>query len=239
MSSMSSIIIFRDNKKYTFIPENNITDAQFNLNKESKVENDIYEQYDQVTAQLNIHGKLLICNDVNKLQQKNKVINKETYDDYVQNMELNGDKYLQQDEWIYNIINGISEQEKIIAKTSSCIIIPNYTWNENNITQLQVLGFPIQCSIRTLRDLTSEHIPLLLHIKSEGLCNIENKYGLHQNKIKVFINYRPSTYHLHIHFVNIDSEILLSSVEHSHYLDYIIFNLQLDSNYYKKIILDC
>ena len=53
----------------------------------------------------------------------------------------------------------------------------------------------------------------------------------------MFFHYDPSTYQLHIHFANI-AENNGSSVEYSHDLDIVIFNLSLDSDYYKKVLLN-
>ena len=56
--------------------------------------------------------------------------------------------------------------------------------------------------------------------------------------MKIYIHYNPSTYHLHIHFVNNLFHNISSSVEYSHELNNVIFNLELDSDYYKKIVLN-
>lgn len=53
----------------------------------------------------------------------------------------------------------------------------------------------------------------------------------------MFFHYTPSTFQLHIHFTNINNNSINSSVEYSHELGQVIFNLELDSDYYKKINL--
>ena len=54
----------------------------------------------------------------------------------------------------------------------------------------------------------------------------------------MFFHYDPSTYHLHIHFINTRYTENWSSVEYSHDLDIVIFNLRMDRDYYKKIRLN-
>jgi m7GpppX diphosphatase len=75
-------------------------------------------------------------------------------------------------------------------------------------------------------------------MKKVTLNIIETKYGLKEENLKIFFHYNPSTYHLHIHFINIYYTNAGSSVEYSHDLDIVIFNLNLDTNYYKKIHLN-
>ena len=64
---------------------------------------------------------------------------------------------------------------------------------------------------------------------------IEENYELKEENLKIFFHYDPSTYHLHMHFINTKNTKSGSSVEYSHDLDMVIFNLKLDSDYYKKI----
>jgi hypothetical protein len=54
----------------------------------------------------------------------------------------------------------------------------------------------------------------------------------------MFFHYDPSTYHLHIHFVNTSNYDSRSSVEYSHELNSVIFNLSICSNYYKEAVLN-
>jgi hypothetical protein len=66
---------------------------------------------------------------------------------------------------------------------------------------------------------------------------IKEKYGLNETSIKKFFHYPPSTYHLHIHFVN-NRVKFGSSIEYSHELNNVIFNLSICSDYYKKALLN-
>ncbi len=75
-------------------------------------------------------------------------------------------------------------------------------------------------------------------MKQVTLQVIREKYNLEQGDIKMYFHYEPSTYHLHIHFVNTISNQLHSSVEYSHELNSVMFNLNLFSDYYKTIKLN-
>jgi len=190
------------------------------------LQNDIYQKYE---INMLIKSQYIIPNILNK----KKIMMNETYNDYkqfIQNYDMN------KDIWIYNIIDKLSEQENILFRDDKYIFIPTITWNKS-INNLHILGFPIDKNIRCLRDLTKKDIIMLKELKYIGLNIINTNYGLNENELKIYIHYNPSTYHLHVHFVNIAYINVCSSVEYSHLLDSIIFNLELDNDYYKKIIL--
>ena len=194
------------------------------------LQNDSFIKYDATT---NIKGELIICNDISKITRHNNKHIKETYEEYLNDLETRNDK----DKWIYNIIDGISEQDLILYRDDLCLIIPTFTWNSVDIQKLHILCIPIDKNIRTIRSLNKSHITLLQHMRQVALNIIMNKYNLDETNLKMFFHYTPSTYHLHLHIMNLNCE-RNSSVEYSHYLDSLIFNLSLDSEYYKKISLD-
>ena len=121
-----------------------------------------------------------------------------------------------------------------------CICILSYTrsGNTDEINKLHVLCFPRDKALRCIRSLDSSHIGLLTHMKAKTLEVIKSTYNLDETNLKMFFHYDPSTYHLHIHFINVEHTETNSSVEYSHDLDSVIFNLGMDSDYYKKISLN-
>lgn len=62
---------------------------------------------------------------------------------------------------------------------------------------------------------------------------IVQRYGLPTNKLRVYVHYQPSYYHLHVHFNALSYEVPGSSVERAHLLQDIIQNLKSDPQYYK------
>lgn len=220
-----------DNVNYKFIPSKISTFDSIRKN-ELVLKNDIYEKY---RATSEVEGELIICNDLNQMRRFEKKLIRETYQDYL--------KYLSKrdtakDRWIYNIIHRISEQESILYRDNLCIIIPTYMWDGVNIDKLHILCLPTDTTLRSIRSLTSHHIPLLEYMKSITLSIIKEKYGLDEYYIKMFFHYEPSTYHLHIHFVNVAHHEARSSVEYSHELNNVIFNLSICSDYYQRAVLN-
>ena len=220
-----------ENVNYKFIPSK-VTSFDKIVKNNKTMENDIYEKY-EATAE--ISGELIVCNDVSKMKRTEKKLVRETYEEYLTSLKKRDPN---KDKWIYNIIDGTSEQELILHRDELCIIIPTYMWDSVNIEKLHILCLPTDITLRSIRSLTADHIPLLEHMKKVTLETIKAKYGVDECYLKIFFHYEPSTYHLHIHFINTAHYEARSSVEYSHELNNIIFNLSLYSQYYKVAILN-
>lgn len=219
-----------DNIHYKFIPSSLSLDS---IVKDRLVlKNDIYEKYKAVAE---IEGELIICNDTSQTRRTEKKITRETYQDYVKYIKYRDPK---KDQWIYNIINGISEQESILYRDELCIVIPTYMWDGKNVEKLHLLCMPTDISLRSIRSLTSTHIPLLEYMKQVTLDIIKQRFNIDEYHLKIFFHYEPSTYHLHIHFVNVAFHDARSSIEYSHELNNVIFNLSICSDYYQQVILN-
>lgn len=217
--------------KQKFIP-NEVISFQ-NIRKiKTIMANDSFMKYQAIAE---VKGEYIVCNDITKLKKHSKRIVKETYEEYLDFL-LKRD--IEKDRWIYNIIDGLAEQDDILFKDENMIVIPTYIWDSQNIDKLHILCLPTNKFLRTIRDLTLKDVPLLQHMKNVTLKTIEKKYGLKEENLKMFFHYEPSTYHLHIHFINVEYTETGSSVEYSHDLDSVIFNLTMDSDYYKKIKLN-
>ena len=197
---------------------------------------------EQIKNQKQIKNNVKDIKDINEVKYElcnNKKgpsrIIKETYNEYL-NYISKRDK--EKDRWIYNIIDGITEQENIMFRDEFSITMPTYTWDTTNVDKLHVLCIPIDKTIRTIRELTRDHFFLLKHMKKITLDKIEEVFGLKEENLKIFFHYKPSTFHLHLHFVNTKHKDIGLLMEYSHELDSVLFNLQMDDNYYKNIRLN-
>ena len=220
-----------NNFNLKFIPNKVISFKNIKILKKI-LDNDVFEKYEVIAK---VKGEYIICKDSTKLKNNHFKIMRETYKEYI---DFIGKRDCEKDTWIYNIIDNIKEQDKILYRDNLCIIIPTYTWNTINIDKLHILSFPIDKTIRCIRELNKDHINLLKYMKNKTIQIIENIYKLKEENLKIFIHYDPSTYHLHIHYVNIIFLDMDSSVEYSHEINNVIFNLSIDTDYYKKIILN-
>ena len=218
-------------KKYTFIVKSNWTDCI--VEYDNIFSNDVYQKY---KSRLNgVEGELIVCTNLNKLDGFCKKIVQETYQEY-QEFILSRD--FTKEQWVYNILDGIAEQNEILYHDDLVVIAPNYTWDSLDLSKMYLLLFPTDKSLHSIRDLNSTHINLLEHAKSKTLEIIADKYGFDSSIIKMYLHYAPTTYHLHIHFVLISNTDANSSVEYSHDLNTVITNLKIKSDYYQSVMLN-
>ncbi len=220
-----------DNVNYKFIPSR-LSAIDSIVKHQLVLKNDIYEKYNAVAE---IEGELIICNDTNKMKRFEKKIVRETYPDYLKHISK---RDIEKDRWIYNIIDGTSEQDSILYRDELCIVIPTYIWDGKTAEKMHLLCLPTDTSLRSIRSLTSTHIPLLEHMKQVTLNVIKTNYDIDEHYVKMFFHYEPSTYHLHIHFVNVAHHEARSSVEYSHELNNVMFNLSIRSDYYQQAVLN-
>ncbi len=227
------------NKKYTFILQSKWID---NIKKEENIfENDVYKKYNCHIDKL--EGELIECSDLTKLDGFCKKIVKETYQDY---KEFISKRDFKKEQWVYNILDGQAEQDKILYRDDTFVLLPNYTWNYNpatdnsnvDISLMYLLAFPTDKTLHSLRDLNSSHIELLENITIKTNETIKKLFGFDKDIIKSFVHYSPTTYHLHIHFVLISNTNVNSSVEYSHSLSNIITNIKIKNDYYQTVELD-
>jgi m7GpppX diphosphatase len=221
-----------DNNESKFIPSKILSIDD--INKKHIFNNDIFNKYKTTAV---VEGELIVTDKNVNLNTHRKKIVKEKYKDYLKNIEKH-DKNIDKDKWIYNIINNISEQDKILYRDDKCIVFPSYIWDSKNLEKLRILCIPIDTSLRCIRSLEFKHVSLLKHMKKVTCAVIKEKYGIDECYLKKFFHYEPSTYHLHIHFAIISDKEVNSSVEYSHDLDTVIFNLFICNNYYKRIHLN-
>ena len=115
--------------KRQFIPSKVADFANIKLIKHI-LNNDIYEKWEAVAE---IKGEYIICNDISKSKKYNKILKKQSYDEYLDFIsKIDIDK----DKWVYNILDGNAEKDKIIYKYKLCLVLPTYVWVSQNINNL-------------------------------------------------------------------------------------------------------
>ena len=69
--------------------------------------------------------------------------------------------------WIKNILNGTSEQDRIIFQNEDTIILPDSKWSGENLESIYLLVLFRDESLRTIRDLATEaHLCLLKKLRA-------------------------------------------------------------------------
>lgn len=86
--------------------------------------------------------------------------------------------------------------------------------------------------IRSLRDLTAEHLDLLKSIRENSFAAIEETFGVAKSKIRAYFHYLPSYYILHVHFEHVDRSATVGDTRERVDLDNVIQNIEMMGDYY-------
>ncbi|KAJ2913375.1 hypothetical protein MD484_g7044, partial [Candolleomyces efflorescens] len=135
-------------------------------------------------------------------------------------------------QWVENILQGISEQSKLLYSDSDFLILPDMKWDLKTLTSLYLVVLVQDRTIRSLRDLKKSHVPLLKSIHAQAEKVVFQKWGLGPGSLRMYVHYQPSYYHFHVHVVNANYEggMLGMTVGQAHLLDDIISLLEIDSS---------
>uniref|UniRef100_A0A674MVH5 m7GpppX diphosphatase n=2 Tax=Takifugu rubripes TaxID=31033 RepID=A0A674MVH5_TAKRU len=207
------------------------------------MKNDIYSTYRlQPPPHLNEMKVTVVCpateKHLKKYQRQESYLVEETAEDY-SSITL---PYIESQsfslQWVYNILEKKAEAEKIVYVDPDpdvgFVLLPDLKWNQKQVDDLYLIAIVHQKGIRSIRGLTAEHLPLLKNVFQKGKEAIMEKYGLPASKLRVYLHYQPSYYHLHVHFTMLGYEAPGCGVERAHLLGDVIQNLQSNPDYYKS-----
>jgi hypothetical protein len=153
-------------------------------------------------------------------------------------------------QWISNIIDGTQEKEDVVIRSEDFILLPdtervNRYWPHGNARPtprplrqiLNWLAIAQDKGIRTIRDLTGQHVPMLKQMMALSLEAIEKETGIRQDKVMAYVHYPPSVYQLHVHFSYPYGQFGHRDTYRIHNLATVINNLEIDPMYYRKATL--
>ena len=119
------------------------------------------------------------------------------------------------------------------------MILPDMKWDKTTLSSFYLLAIAQDRTIRSLRDLRKQHVPLLQGIRDEATRIAQEKYGLRNGLLRMYIHYQPSYCtlsfcpsircfipsldHFHVHIVNANYVGLMGmAVGQAHLLDDVI-----------------
>ncbi|MED6264379.1 hypothetical protein CHARACLAT_014335 [Characodon lateralis] len=208
-----------------------------------ELRNDIYSSYRlQAPPHLNEIKTTVVCpateKHVKKYKRQESFLVEETGEDY-RSITL---PYIQEQslslQWVYNILEKKAEADKIVHDDADpevgFVLLPDLKWDQKQVDDLYLIAIVRQKDIKSLRDLSSEHLPLLQNVFQRGKEAILQRYNLPASKLRVYLHYQPSYYHLHVHFTKLGYDAPGCGVERAHLLSDVIQNLQTDPQFYKS-----
>ncbi|KAG0282612.1 hypothetical protein BGZ96_000309 [Linnemannia gamsii] len=143
-------------------------------------------------------------------------------------------------QWVYNILEGLKEQDNVLLRDNDpdtgFLVLPDSKWDKRTLSSLYLLAISMRSDIRTLRDLKTEHLPMLKNLRDKIMTLVPVRFsGVAPDEIRMFVHYHPSYYHFHVHVTHVSAQVPGSTVGQSHLLDTIIDNIEnIDPDYYRK-----
>jgi len=78
-------------------------------------------------------------------------------------------------QWVYNILNHEKESRRIVFENkdpqTGFVLLPDLKWDGNTSENLYLVAIVHPKGIKSIRDFTAEHIPLLENILLKGLVS--------------------------------------------------------------------
>lgn len=144
-------------------------------------------------------------------------------------------------EWIYNILDHKKEVDRIVFEDpdpdTGFILLPDLKWTGEQMEDLYLQAIVRRRDITCLRELDASHLPLLKNLLEKGSAAIKEKYGIPAHKLRVYLHYQPSFYHLHVHFSALSFEAPGTWAGKAHLLSSVISNIETCSDHYQKVTL--
>lgn len=113
--------------------------------------------------------------------------------------------------WVFNIIEGRSEQENVLYRSeesdenNNYLLLPDLNWDRSTISSLHLLAIVERRDIWSVRDLKKKHASWLRQLRSTLLETVAKLYdGVEEDMLKFYIHYQPTYYHFHIHIVHVN-----------------------------------
>lgn len=121
-------------------------------------------------------------------------------------------------EWIYNILDGITEQEDVVYRSSSTrttdgtndgfLLLPDLNWDRRTVSGLHLLALVERRDLWTSRSLKKRDVKWLRHLKQEiveAAARVAQGLGEHadSDQFKCYVHYQPTYYHFHVHVVHV------------------------------------
>lgn len=141
-------------------------------------------------------------------------------------------------QWIYNILEGTSEADRVVCRDdhpdTGFVVVPDMKWTGEQLTDLYCQALVMRRDLTSIRDLSGDHLPLLMNIRDKATNAITAKYGVSSDRLRAYFHYLPSFYHLHVHFAALTFDAPGTWCGKAHLLSDVISNLEQDPLHYRK-----
>ena len=145
--------------------------------------------------------------------------------------------------WLHALLEGRAERERVLYSdahpTRGHVIAVDPKWEDAKTRErLYCQAIPRRRDLKSIRDLTGDHVTLLEDMRRNALRVFKERFDVAADELVAFFHYRPSFFHLHVHFRHVRRGDACGSgggaVLREHLLDDVIDNLKLSSGYYRE-----
>lgn len=133
-------------------------------------------------------------------------------------------------DWMYNVLDNKKEQDLTVFENEHFKLQKDFKFNEGDLSTLYLLAIPTTRTLKSVRCLSADHLPMLKSILAESYKVIETKFKVPSHKILALVHYLPTYWLLHVHFIHIEKQ---SRDTRDHIaLEAVINNIEMKSDYY-------
>jgi m7GpppX diphosphatase len=79
-------------------------------------------------------------------------------------------------DWMYNVLDNKKEQELTVFENEHFKLQKDFKFNEGDLSTLYLLAIPTTRTLKSVRDLSADHLPMLKSILAESYKVIETKF---------------------------------------------------------------
>ncbi|KFD67627.1 hypothetical protein M514_20123 [Trichuris suis] len=141
-------------------------------------------------------------------------------------------------EWVYAVLSGKAEAERIIRNDEDAengfVLAPSLRWDGVHKEQMDLTAIVRRRDLKSIRHLRADHLPLLYNLWEKCTMTIKEKYNVEANEMRVYFHYQPTYYHLHVHFTYLKEWNIGTAAGRAHLFMDVVQNLQSDGDYYAK-----
>lgn len=143
---------------------------------------------------------------IEKHRSKPKRVIVETPDIYQRIVKPYIETMLDSHDWVRQILYHGAEADSVFYNDDDFILIPNWKWDRKTMSALYLLAIVKRDDLRSIRDLSTNELPLLERMRQRILEIVQENYGLDPSQLKLYFHYQPSYYHLHVHVAYVGLE---------------------------------
>lgn len=138
--------------------------------------------------------------------------------------------------WLYQLLDKTAEQDRLLLETTGDTGFLMYAFKpkadvlKDDPKKFKAMVLCCRKDIKSIRDLTSESLPLLENIRDRVTSFVSSELKIPSNEIRLFFHYKPTYYHLHVHVVHVMHEMHVNLKDQL--LDDVIEHLKMRDDYY-------